>query len=433
MLRRSFVLVFVSLIFVLVLAVCGQGTTTVEESPSGEPTVAPSPSPGQESLPAKSPTPGRLAPTPTSAIEPQIAESPGPALSPTPASTRVAAATQAPAETATAIPLTGVNGEAQAADHVSFESEPDELSTVEVVKLLTPSVVQIFTESLAMGDFNQPVPTQGIGTGIILDTEGHILTNNHVIAGAQRITVTLSNGESYSAVLVGGDVDTDTAVIRIEADGLQPATLGRSSELEVGETVIAIGHALGLPGGPTVSKGVVSALGRSISVNPQVTMVDLIQTDASINPGNSGGALVNTRGEVIGMNSAGIPSAQGIGFAINIDDAKFIAAQLQLRGYVDRSSIGISPFNLNPGLANLLGVPVIEGVAVQQLTPGGAADVAGLEVEDVIVRIGDQPIRDTGELSLFLSAHAAGETVTVVFFRGDQQKTARITLQAPAR
>ena len=411
MLRRSVVLVCVSLILSLVLVVCGQGTATVEEPRSVEPTVAPSP---------------------TSAVEPQIARSPGPALSPTPAATGVAAVTQAPAETATAIPLTGVNGDAQAADQVAMRAQV-ELSAVEVVKLLTPSVVQIFTESLAMGDFNQPVPSSGIGTGIILDAEGHILTNNHVIAGAQRITVTLSNGESYSAVLVGGDLDTDTAVIRIEADGLQPATLGRSSELEVGEDVIAIGHALGLPGGPTVSKGVVSALGRSISVNPQVTMVDLIQTDASINPGNSGGALVNTQGEVIGMNSAGIPSAQGIGFAINIDDAKFIAAQLQLRGYVDRASIGISPFNLNPGLANLLGVPVVKGVAVQQLTPGGAAAAAGLEVEDVIVRLADQPIRDTGELSQFLIAHAVGETVTVVFFRGDQQMTGSITLQAPER
>ena len=133
------------------------------------------------------------------------------------------------------------------------------------------------------------------------------------------------------------------------------------------------------------------------------------------------------------MNSAGIPSAQGIGFAINIDDATFIAAQLQLRGYVDRASIGISPFNLNPGLANLLGVPVVKGVAVQQLTPGGAAAAAGLEVEDVIVRLADQPIRDTGELSQFLIAHAAGETVTVVFFRGDQQMTGSITLQAPER
>ena len=302
-------------------------------------------------------------------------------------------------------------------------------STVDVAKILTPSVVQIVTESLAMGFVNQPVPSMGVGTGIILDEQGYILTNNHVIAGAQRVTVTLSGGDSFAARVIGGDASTDTAVIRIEADGLQPAKLGRSSDLRVGEDVIGIGHALGLPGGPTVSKGVVSALGRSIQVDAQsATMVDLIQTDAAINPGNSGGPLVTTRAEVIGMKTAGIQGSQGISFAINIDDAQVVAAQLMERGYVDRGFLGISPANLSPSLANLVGVRVTEGILVVQVVPDSAAAKAGLQEEDVIVQLGDEPIRNTGDLSKFLIAHPPGETVSVLFFRRSGQMSTRVTL-----
>ena len=270
-------------------------------------------------------------------------------------------------------------------------SWPQRAPTVEVVKILTPSVVQILTDALAMGDFNQPGPGSGIGTGIIMDTQGHILTNNHVIAGAKRITVTLSNGSSCQAQVVGGDALTDTAVIRIEAEGLQPAKLGRASELQAGEDVIAMGHALGLRGGPTVSKGVVSALGRSINSGPQITMVDLIQTDAAINPGNSGGPLMNTRAEVIGINTAIIQGSRGIGFAINIDDAKIVAVQLIAKGFVERGGLGIAPASLNPGIAHQLDVPVSEGIVAVRVFEGLAADNAGLEELDVIVQLAEHP------------------------------------------
>jgi len=285
-------------------------------------------------------------------------------------------------------------------------------------------VIQI---KISLCVFNQPEPDRGVGTGSILDEQGHILTNNHVIAGAQRITVTLSNGDSFPAQVVGGDATTDTAVIRIEADGLQPAKLGHSSELQVGEEVIGIGHALGLPGGPTVTRGVVSALGRSIGASPQTTIVDLIQTDAAINPGNSGGPLVNLRAEVVGMNTVIIRGSQGIGFAINIDDARIVAAQLMARGYVERGFLGITPTNLNPGFANQLGVPVAEGIVVVAVLSGSPADEAGLEEEDVIVQMGDEPIRSTGELSKFLIAHPPGETVSIVYFRGSKEKTTQVT------
>ena len=307
-------------------------------------------------------------------------------------------------------------------------SVQESLATVRVVKALTPSVVQIVTEDRAMDMFNQPVPSRGVGTGIILDERGHILTNNHVITGAQRITVTLSNGESFPAEQVGGDALTDVAVIRIDAVGVQAAILGRSSDLQVGQEVIAIGHALGLPGGPTVSKGVVSALGRSIDTSPQTTMVDLIQTDAAINPGNSGGPLANTRGEIIGMNTAIIQGSQGIGFAINIDDAKIVAAQLMERGYVERGFLGITPFNISLGLADQLGVPVTEGILLVRVVPDSGAGKAGLREEDVIVQMGGEPIRNTGELSKFMIANLPGETVTIVFFRGTDRKTTQATL-----
>jgi len=183
-----------------------------------------------------------------------------------------------------------------------------------------------------------------------------------------------------------------------------------------------------LPGGPTVSKGVVSALGRSIQVDAQTTIVDLIQTDAAINPGNSGGPLVTTRAEVIGMNTAGILGSQGISFAINIDDAQIVEAQLMERGYVDRGFLGISPANLSPGLANLLGVPVTEGILVVQVVPDSAAAKAGLQEEDVIVQLGDEPILNTGNLSKFLIAHPPGETVSILFFRASERRTTRVTL-----
>lgn len=315
-----------------------------------------------------------------------------------------------------------------AAINAETVSTQEALSTVEIANRLTPSVVQIVTETVTTGLFNQPVPSRGVGTGIIIDQEGHILTNSHVVAGAQGITALLSNGDSFPAELVGTDPTTDTAVIRINAEGLQPAILGSSSELQVGEEVIAVGHALGLSGGPTVTKGVISALGRSIATDPQTTIVDLIQTDAAINPGNSGGPLVNSRGEVIGMNTAIISGSEGIGFAINIDDVKDVVAQLIEQGFVRRGFLGISPVNLSPNIADLVGAPVMEGVLVAQVVPNSAADEGGLQEEDVIVEMEGQPIRNTGELSQFLLEHLPGDTVSITFYRNGQERTTEVTL-----
>ncbi|MBM3946670.1 MAG: trypsin-like serine protease, partial [SAR202 cluster bacterium] len=193
------------------------------------------------------------------------------------------------------------------------------LSTVQLVKLLRPSVVHVQTEMAAGVDFpGRAVPQTGVGTGSIIDAQGHIVTNSHVVEGARRITVALEDGRAFTARLVGADPFTDLAVIKIDAQGLTPAELGDSDALEVGEDVVAIGFALDLEGGPTVTKGVVSALDRTVG-----DLDGLIQTDTDINPGNSGGPLVNLRGEVVGVNtlairesalSTGGPDAQGINF-----------------------------------------------------------------------------------------------------------------------
>jgi len=304
------------------------------------------------------------------------------------------------------------------------------LSTVEIARLLRPSVVHIQTEVVQLDFFMQPVPMSGVGTGIILDTQGHILTNNHVVEGANKIIVSLSDSRSFDARVVGLDPLMDLAVILIDADDLTPARLGDSSRLQVGEDVVAIGHALDLPGGPTVSKGVVSALDRSIQADPQSTMDGLIQIDAAINPGNSGGPLVNERGEVVGINTAIIPESRGIGFAINIDDAKLVIVQLMEKGFVERAYMGIVQLNITPGMAKNFNLPVDYGVGINSVISGTPAERVGLREGDILVEIGDQPLKNTADLIRFLTAHKPGETVNIIYFRDGIRRTGQITLGA---
>ena len=426
MLRHSHLAIAAILVVMFVLTACGGSKADDDITPSApEPTstaaIAPV-STAEVVTPAPTQAPPTAAPAPT----PQQPAVPTPTA---PAQTQPARSAPAPTATAPAKP---VNGDSVTAADASLGQTEQYLPTVEVVKILTPSVVQVVTEVLAMGFFNQPVPSRGVGTGVILDKEGHILTNNHVVEGAQTITVTLGSGESFPAEIVGRDPTTDLAVIRIEAgaEELTPAKLGRSADAQVGEDVIAIGHALGLAGGPTVSKGVVSAVGRSIDTDRTTTIVDLIQTDASINPGNSGGPLANARAEVIGINTAIIQSGRGIGFAINIDDAKVVVAQLIDKGGVERGFLGISPVNVTPGLAEQLDLPVKTGILLARVIEGTAAEAAGLLEEDVIVEMNGEPIDNTGELSKFLIAHPPGETVDVTFYRGDTRRTTEVTLRA---
>ena len=325
------------------------------------------------------------------------------------------------------LPL-GCSSETGTSAVATERDSPVELSTVEVVRQLTPSVVHVLTIPPRTGEINPSSPGIGVGTGIILQSDGYVLTNNHLIDGAESIVVTLHNGESYPARLVGGDPNPDVAVVKIDVMGLQPAHPGSVESLEVGQDVIAIGHALALAGGPTVSKGVISALGRSVEAGLQDTYVDLIQTDASINPGNSGGPLVNDRGEVVGVNTASLNGGQGVNFAINIDDAMTVSRQLIERGSVERGYLGIAPLNLTPVIADHMGVPVQEGILIARVVEGSDAQSAGLQGGDVIVAMDGQPIRNTGDLSKFLLDNHPGQRINVRLYRGESVLETEATL-----
>jgi len=278
---------------------------------------------------------------------------------------------------------------------------------------------------------------QGAGSGFIYDPAGYIITNNHVVEGAQQLKVVLPppDNRSFDAQLVGRDPQTDLAVLKIDGTNLPTVPLGNSSQLRVGEWVVAIGNALALPGGPTVTEGVVSATGRdeqepgSQQGTTGPTLYDLIQTDAAINPGNSGGPLVNMRGEVVGINTLGSTQAQGINFSIAIDGAKTIAQQLRDHGAVTRGYLGIGSATVTPALAASLGLSAQEGVVIGQLDPNGPAAQAGLQQGDVIVGLGDVPIHALQDLQNALTTkYKPGDAVAVKINRNGQAQTLQVTL-----
>lgn len=337
----------------------------------------------------------------------------------------------------TTAPTTATTTATSVAAPTTNAQPPGTLSVVEVVKRLTPSVVQVQTEGFTLGIFGRVVPQGGVGTGVIIDAErGYIVTNNHVIEidgqPARRIIVTLSDGRSLAADIVGRDIFTDLAVLRIQADGLVAAKLGDSSQLQVGEEVVAIGQALALPGGPTVTKGVVSAKGRVIEEG-NISIPDAIQTDAAINEGNSGGPLVNMRGEVVGITTAvrrfgSQISAEGIGLAISINTAKPIIDELIKKGRVERGFMGIGFADNSPALASRFGLAVERGVVVANVQPGSPAQRAGLRPMDVIVRVADVTIDNSGNLLQALTRYRAGDTVEVEYYRGQNLRTTSLTL-----
>ncbi len=297
-----------------------------------------------------------------------------------------------------------------------------------VVAKVRPAVVNIATRQLSYDALLRPVPAQGIGSGVIFDARGYVLTNNHVVEGAQQIRVTLPDGRAFPGKLVGADPLTDLAVIKIDGRDLPAARLGDSSKLEVGETVIAIGNPLGLEGGPTVTVGVVSAVARSIEEPGGAGLYDLVQTDAAINPGNSGGPLVRMAGDVIGINTAIIQQAQGIGFAISINSAKPIVQELLAHGRVVRPFIGIVPVSVTPQIASAYDLPVDHGVLVARLDPRGPAARAGMRAGDIVVAVAGHPVKSLGELRVAIGQHKIGETVDLAVRREKTSVTLKVTL-----
>ena len=339
----------------------------------------------------------------------------------TPATTPAASATAAATRTsASSTPVT-----------VPVLQSQGGLTTVQIAKKLAPSIVRVQTEGATLDIFGRSIPGGGVGTGVIYDTQGHIVTNNHVVMVgnrvASRITVTLSDQRTVPATLVGRDAPTDLAVLKIDAPDLTPATFGDSNALQVGQDVVAIGFALDLQGAPTVTRGVISALGRTIDEQPY-TINNAIQTDAGINPGNSGGPLVDAEGRVVGINTAIIQGAQSIGFSISSALVQPTVQALIKYGKIDRAYLGVGTIDVNASVAQNFGLSVDHGVAVTQVGAGSPADNAGLQEGDVIVKIAGQDVTNNGQLLAVLAKHKAGDTVPVEFYRGSTKKTVDVTL-----
>lgn len=322
--------------------------------------------------------------------------------------------------------------------------DPEEQVNVSVYKKAIPSVVNIKSRAVSYNFFYGLVPEEGQGTGFILDKQGHILTNYHVIANAQQIEVTLYNRKTVKAQLIGGDRQNDLAVLKIDVPNLAPITLGDSSKILVGQKVFAIGNPFGLSG--TMTRGIVSSI-RSVRGGSGASIDEAIQTDAAINPGNSGGPLLNSRAEVIGINSmiftGGAEQSAGIGFAIPINTAKAILNDLVTYGQVRRPTLGISGLPIGPELANQMGLPNDYGVLIMQVVPGSSADRAGLKGGterallgntpimiggDLIVAINGEDIEDIQDLSRVMTKYKAGDAVTVTIFRGKRKMDVRVVL-----
>ena len=404
--RHGF-LVFGTLLLLLTLLACSGSTPTptLTPLPTGIPTATPAPT----SLPTLTATP--IAPTTTplptvaasQSSEPTIVSTPTPIPSPIP------------------IPPTPV----------LFLQLPNVADTVEQVR---PTVVSIVAEIVTPGFFG-PRSSFGSGTGIIFDPQGLVLTNYHVVGGSENIVVTLDDGTQLQAEVVGSDLLSDLAVLRIPADDYPFLPVDRDVQLRVGEWVIAIGNALALPGGPTVTVGVVSALGRAIESSPGVTLYDLIQTDTVINPGNSGGPLINLRGSLVGINtvvqrvSPSGATVEGIGFAINTDTAALVSEQLVERGWVRWAWMGVILADLIPEVAAEVGLPTREGVVIQNTVVDGPADKVGIRPGDIVLSADGNKVATVSDLIRLLKQEfQADQEIDVELFRDGAATTVRMEL-----
>lgn len=340
------------------------------------------------------------------------------------------------------------------------EADAEELLLTNIYERVNPSVVNILVtvEGRDSGTFpNNLFPNQGQGSGFIFDTEGHIVTNNHVVEDAERVDVTFSDGTTLQARVIGNDSDSDLAVLEIEAspNSLRPVVWGDSDQIKVGQRAIAIGNPFGLDG--TLTSGIISALGRSLPTeNGAFRIPEIIQTDAAINPGNSGGPLLNSQGEVVGVNTAIVPrqdrlggerSFLGVGFAVPANLVKRVVPSLIENGRYDHPWIGFSGNTVTPEIAEEMDLPEASGALIVQVLSGSPADTAGLrsgtrEVVfdngldttiggDVIIGIEDEEINDFNDLISFLSRRGTvGEVITLTIIRDGEEQQVELTLEA---
>ena len=293
-------------------------------------------------------------------------------------------------------------------------------AVVSVAERVSPSVVSVRTKrsrsSRAPGKRRWP-EQEGAGSGVVITPDGFILTNDHVVRGSTSLEITLADGASYPAQLVGQDMDTDLAVLRITASGLPAAEFGDSDSLKVGQLVIAIGNPLGLQ--TTVTAGVVSALGRSLRSQAGRLIENIIQSDAALNPGNSGGPLVDSRGRVVGINTAVIQRAQGICFAIPSNIAQWVTSTLINEGKVTRGYLGIAGQStpIDPRLVREHGLKINSGVFIVSVMPNSPATEAGLRAEDILIELGGNPTPSVDYIHRILTAKIIGQHLSVTFLR----------------
>jgi S1-C subfamily serine protease len=329
----------------------------------------------------------------------------------------------------------------EAAGNEGLDSE--EQNNILVYRKNIPSVVNVTSRAMTFDFFYGLQPQEGQGSGFVIDKEGHILTNYHVVADARQVEVTLHNRKKYKATVVGTDPAHDLAVIQIKAPDLIPAVLGDSRNLQVGQKVYAIGNPFGLAG--TMTRGIVSSI-RPVREPNGATIDEAIQTDAAINPGNSGGPLMNWHGEVIGINTMILSSVgqnAGIGFAIPINTAKAVLNDLMTLGRVRRPALGVRTIPISAELADEMGLPVDYGLLIVQTIPGGSADLAGLHGGteraylgnipimlggDLIVAIDGEKIEDEQTLSQMMNNHRAGDTVKVTIYRNKKKIDVNVAL-----
>jgi S1-C subfamily serine protease len=350
------------------------------------------------------------------------------------------------------VAVLGARGSRSPLELTEAEAAPaydaEEQNNIAIYKRVLPSVVNITSTALVFDFFNGAVPQRGQGSGFVLDKAGHVLTNYHVVEGANRgVEVMLSNKRRYAAKVVGTDRVHDLALLQIDAPNLEPVILADSSQLAVGQKVYAIGNPFGLAG--TMTRGIISSIRTLPSArgSESGSIEDAIQTDAAINPGNSGGPLLNSHGEVIGINtmiaSNGAEQSSGIGFAIPINTAKAVLADLTRYGRVKRPSLGIISYGIGPDLASQMGLAVDSGVLIQKVVPGGAAERAGLRGGneqayvgnmpillggDLIVAVDGKQVNDPQDINALMDKHQAGDTISVTIYRGKREMTLKLIL-----
>jgi S1-C subfamily serine protease len=304
----------------------------------------------------------------------------------------------------------------------------DEEKIVKAVEKASKFVVSVSTVTLVSDYMFYSMPVSGIGSGIVYDERGFIVTNNHVISEARQINVTLPDNRVYEGKIVGSDPLTDVAVLKISRTGLAAAEFYDSDKLKVGQIVLALGNPFGLVGGPTVTAGVISALKRRIQAKGGPVIEELIQTDAAINPGNSGGPLINLEGKVVGMSTAIIPYAQGIGFAVTSNTVRRVADEIIRFGRVVRPWLGINGVDMNPGIAEYYNLAVDFGVLIVSVIENSPAYYADLREGDIIVQVDGERVLNMSDLLTILWKRKVGEEALIKVIRGERENSFRVKL-----